>query len=83
MFQNDPKRSQKSLSVLNPMLNDRSYSTLVCGIWCVVRYFIILGDDYEYTGGSGDGYQRSSKRSYHGSSSGGTASASSYHPYRR
>ncbi|XP_047029458.1 heterogeneous nuclear ribonucleoprotein 27C isoform X4 [Helicoverpa zea] len=41
------------------------------------------GDDYEYTGGSGDGYQRSSKRSYHGSSSGGTASASSYHPYRR
>ncbi|XP_049871646.1 heterogeneous nuclear ribonucleoprotein 27C isoform X2 [Pectinophora gossypiella] len=41
------------------------------------------GDDYEYTGGSGDGYQRSSKRSYHGASSGGTASASSYHPYRR
>lgn len=47
------------------------------------HYFITLGDDYEYTGGSGDGYQRSSKRSYHGSSSGGTASASSYHPYRR
>ncbi|CAB3244898.1 unnamed protein product [Arctia plantaginis] len=43
----------------------------------------VSGDDYEYTGGSGDGYQRSSKRSYHGSSSGGTASASSYHPYRR
>lgn len=42
-----------------------------------------VGDDYEYTGGSGDGYQRSSKRSYHGSSSGGAASASSYHPYRR
>ncbi|KPI97096.1 hypothetical protein RR46_05713 [Papilio xuthus] len=41
------------------------------------------GDDYEYTGGSGDGYQRSSKRSYHGSSSGGTASTPSYHPYRR
>ncbi|KAJ2949422.1 hypothetical protein O0L34_g15338 [Tuta absoluta] len=41
------------------------------------------GDDYEYTGGSGDGYQRSSKRSYHGTSSSGTASASSYHPYRR
>ncbi|XP_028026539.1 heterogeneous nuclear ribonucleoprotein 27C-like isoform X3 [Bombyx mandarina] len=40
------------------------------------------GDDYEYTGGSGDGYQRASKRSYHGSSS-GSASASSYHPYRR
>ncbi|XP_037292339.1 heterogeneous nuclear ribonucleoprotein 27C isoform X5 [Manduca sexta] len=40
------------------------------------------GDDYEYTGGSGDGYQRASKRSYHGSSS-GAASASSYHPYRR
>ncbi|XP_048484703.1 heterogeneous nuclear ribonucleoprotein 27C isoform X3 [Plutella xylostella] len=37
------------------------------------------GDDYEYTGGSGDGYQKS-KRSY--SSSGGTT-ASSYHPYRR
>ncbi|CAK1580829.1 unnamed protein product [Parnassius mnemosyne] len=41
------------------------------------------GDDYEYTGGSGDGYQRSSKRSYHASSSSGTASAPSYHPYRR
>ncbi|XP_028170043.1 heterogeneous nuclear ribonucleoprotein 27C isoform X3 [Ostrinia furnacalis] len=41
------------------------------------------GDDYEYTGGSGDGYQRSSKRSYHGATSGGAASASSYHPYRR
>ncbi|KPJ14451.1 hypothetical protein RR48_13522 [Papilio machaon] len=41
------------------------------------------GDDYEYTGGSGDGYQRSAKRSYHGSSSGGTASTPSYHPYRR
>ncbi|XP_013149164.1 PREDICTED: heterogeneous nuclear ribonucleoprotein 27C isoform X1 [Papilio polytes] len=40
------------------------------------------GDDYEYTGGSGDGYQRSSKRSYHGSS-GGAASTPSYHPYRR
>ncbi|VVC95331.1 unnamed protein product [Leptidea sinapis] len=39
------------------------------------------GDDYEYTGASGDGYQKSSKRSYHASS--GTASASSYHPYRR
>nr|XP_034833299.1 heterogeneous nuclear ribonucleoprotein 27C isoform X2 [Maniola hyperantus] len=39
------------------------------------------GDDYENTGGSGDGYQRSSKRS-HGSSS-GNAAASSYHPYRR
>ncbi|XP_022129934.1 heterogeneous nuclear ribonucleoprotein 27C isoform X11 [Pieris rapae] len=39
------------------------------------------GDDYEYTGGSGDGYQKTSKRSYHGSS--GAASASSYHPYRR
>ncbi|XP_053611806.1 heterogeneous nuclear ribonucleoprotein 27C isoform X2 [Plodia interpunctella] len=43
----------------------------------------VSGDDYEYTGGSGDGYQRSSKRSYHGTSSSGTASASSYHPYRR
>ncbi|XP_021203291.2 hnRNPA/B-like 28 isoform X2 [Bombyx mori] len=42
----------------------------------------VSGDDYEYTGGSGDGYQRASKRSYHGSSS-GSASASSYHPYRR
>ncbi|CAH2049104.1 unnamed protein product, partial [Iphiclides podalirius] len=41
------------------------------------------GDDYEYTGGSGDGYQRSSKRAYHGSSTGGSASATSYHPYRR
>ncbi|XP_045501270.1 heterogeneous nuclear ribonucleoprotein 27C isoform X3 [Colias croceus] len=39
------------------------------------------GDDYEYTGASGDGYQKTSKRSYHGSS--GSASASSYHPYRR
>ncbi|XP_052752357.1 heterogeneous nuclear ribonucleoprotein 27C isoform X6 [Galleria mellonella] len=41
------------------------------------------GDDYEYTGGSGDGYQKSSKRSFHGTSSSGAASASSYHPYRR
>ncbi|XP_045775538.1 heterogeneous nuclear ribonucleoprotein 27C isoform X6 [Maniola jurtina] len=40
------------------------------------------GEDFENTGGSGDGYQRSSKRSHHGSSS-GNASASSYHPYRR
>ncbi|XP_022129930.1 heterogeneous nuclear ribonucleoprotein 27C isoform X4 [Pieris napi] len=42
---------------------------------------LCIGDDYEYTGGSGDGYQKTSKRSYHGSS--GAASASSYHPYRR
>ncbi|CAG9565959.1 unnamed protein product [Danaus chrysippus] len=40
------------------------------------------GEDYEYTGGSGDGYQKSSKRSYHGTS-GGANSSSSYHPYRR
>ncbi|XP_072937837.1 heterogeneous nuclear ribonucleoprotein 27C isoform X2 [Epargyreus clarus] len=37
------------------------------------------GEDYEYTGGSGDGYQRAAKRSH---SSGG-APAASYHPYRR
>ncbi|XP_041980934.1 heterogeneous nuclear ribonucleoprotein 27C isoform X2 [Aricia agestis] len=38
----------------------------------------LQGDDYEYSGGSGDGHQRSSKRNH--STSG---SASSYHPYRR
>ncbi|CAH0718135.1 unnamed protein product, partial [Brenthis ino] len=43
---------------------------------------IYLGDDYEYTGGSGDGYQKPSKR-HHGSSGNGNASAPSYHPYRR
>ncbi|XP_063540103.1 heterogeneous nuclear ribonucleoprotein 27C [Cydia strobilella] len=41
------------------------------------------GDDYEYTGGSGDGYQRSSKRGYHGHGASSGSTAASYHPYRR